>query len=165
MSCNCYTCPHQKQIEELRRRCLKCNPDTTGGTPHGRVKADEYTLSRPRPIDYSMEPSGPATMLPEDIEHKLRMAMSTLFGLDPVDLLLIQHLMRGCSLESFGGRALDTLRRLPDQKLSRMWAAGRKRRILRTFPAMSTVLRTDRVNDMTNGLWHPPKGTSRENKA
>lgn len=137
---NCTACPFQKQIDALRERCLACNPDSTGGTPHGngRVKADDYTLnSVPKAVDYSIAPSGQATHLDAEDEQKLRMAMTDLFGLDPVDLLLLQHIIHGGALSTFG----QTLDRVKGAKIyTRQAALYHKRKILDAFPTIRSVI-------------------------
>lgn len=57
------------------------------------------------------EPPTTCTPLSEENEQKLRIAMATLFGLDPIQLLLVQHLMLGGRLSAFG----DTLRKTHEQ--------------------------------------------------
>lgn len=145
---NCQACPYQAQINALRKRCLMCNPESDGGTPHGRVRADEYTLNCvPKAADYSCIPSGQATSLTPQDEHKLRIAMSSLFGLDPVDLLLVQHLMQGKTLESFGTK-LTAVQHVASYKGSvKGMAWARKSKIIDKIPMLSAVLVNLRENN------------------
>lgn len=145
---NCQACPYQAQINALRKRCLMCNPESDGGTPHGRVIANEYTLNCVKKADdYSSIPSGQATSLTPADEHKLRIAMSSLFGLDPVDLLLVQHLMQGQTLESFGTK-LTAVQRVASYKGSvKGMAWARKSKIIDKIPMLSAVLVNLRENN------------------
>jgi len=146
---NCTACPYQKQIDALRRRCIACNPETTGGTPHGKVKADEFTLnSAPRAIDFDRSPSTRATHLAPEDEHKLRMAMTSLFGLDPIDLLLVHHLMQGGHLEDFDTKLDAVVARSRGYRgATRGMAWAKKVNILRKLPIMAEVLKNTREND------------------
>lgn len=90
-------------------RCIKCkrvNQDDIRirKTPHAR---SEMIGANPTPQD----PPTTCTPLSEENEQKLRIAMATLFGLDPIQLLLVQHIMRGGRLSEFG----DTLRKTHEQ--------------------------------------------------
>lgn len=145
---NCQACPYQSQINALRKRCLMCDPESDGGTPHGRVKADEYTLNAVKKADeYSRIPSGQATSLTPQDEHKLRIAMSSLFGLDPVDLLLVQHLMQGQTLESFSTK-LTAVQHVASYKGSvKGMAWARKSKIIDKIPMLSAVLVNLRENN------------------
>lgn len=147
---NCQACPYQSQINALRKRCLMCDPESTGGTPHGRVKADEYTLNcvkKAADEESARIPSGQATSLTPEDEHKLRIAMSTLFGLDPVDLLLVQHLMQGQTLESFGTK-LTAVQHVASYKGSvKGMAWARKSKIIDKIPMLSAVLVNLRENN------------------
>ena len=148
MNCNCHTCPYQKQIDALRRRCLRCNPETDAGTPHHRVRADEFTLSRPRPLDFSATPSGQATNLSADDEHRLRMAMSAFFGLDLIDLAEVSGLMRGLSYEQIAAElknAARTVMSYHGRASARL--SARKAKILAEIPVLSPVLKNTTEND------------------
>lgn len=140
---NCQACQYQAQINALRKRCLMCDPESDGGTPHGRVIANEYTLNSVKKADAYVEsriPSGQATNLTPQDEHRLRIAMSSLFGLDPVDLLLVQHLMQGQTLESFGSK-LTAVQHVASYKGSvKGMAWARKSKIIDKIPMLSAVL-------------------------
>lgn len=90
-------------------RCIKCKRVSQDDirirkTPHAR---SEMIGANPTPQDTPTT----CTPLSEENEQKLRIAMATLFGLDPIQLLLVQHIMRGGRLSEFG----DTLRKTHEQ--------------------------------------------------
>lgn len=109
---NCDNCPHMERIREALKPCQTCDNGSHHGKSH--VQATDFTLSH-RKDDVVQEEVDPAlaneiqrhdgsagvTNLGSRNEAKLRMAMSTLFGLDPVELLLVQHLFLGGDLATF----------------------------------------------------------------
>ena len=143
----CEKCKHWKLWQAAADACRCCvNAESHQGKSH--VAATEFTLSQPRPVDFDRSPSGQATNLSPDDEDKLRRAMTALFSLDPIELLLVQHLMRERSLDSFG----DVLARLNHQTRNYRGRdaareSARKFRILAKFPQFRAVLQTASEHD------------------
>lgn len=87
--------------------CVKCR----------RVDQDDQRIQRrpsfsennTRPA-FPNKPSERATSLPVDVEDTLRIAMCGLFDLKPLELLLVQHIVHGRPLSTFG-EAIEQVRK------------------------------------------------------
>lgn len=91
---NCDRCPHMKRIKDALKPCALCE----AGKLHGQISTDsaptpELVYSHARTSDHT--PSTGVTALDPDTEDALRKALASIFSLDPVELLLLQHVMNG----------------------------------------------------------------------
>lgn len=132
---NCHNCPHRDDPNRLPR-CLACTR-ADDLSHHGRAVHLNGTDVAAKPTNQLRQ----VTTLPTDVEDRLREALCGLFGLDPVDLLLVQHLFAGGRLSTF-----DETRDRVAQKLAgyhgspRAQAHAAKERIMRAFPLLEPVL-------------------------
>jgi len=154
---NCEKCPHRELIEKARSCCLACNPDAESHHGSSHVQATDYTLAKRIDNEYAFtETVDPAlameiqdhnsasgvTKLRYCDENRLRVSMATLFGLDPVELLLVQHLFLGGDLASFdeSERAVAT-RILRYRGEPRGRAFQLKEAIIRKWPKIEPVFK------------------------
>lgn len=136
---NCAKCPHRELIEKARACCLACDPDSLSHKGRSHVQANDFTLRHA--VNDHAPTTGVTNLSPED-EDKLRRAMSSLFGLDPVDLLLVQHLFSGGRLSTFDDCMIRVSNRLARYHGSpRAMAHAAKERIARAFPQIAPVFR------------------------
>lgn len=159
---NCAKCPHSELIEKARACCLACDPDAVSHKGASHVQANDFTLRHavdgylrsdddqdadlrddwpsydPREDDRDR---GVTNLAPED-EDRLRRAMSSLFGLDALDLLLVQHLFLGGKLSTFfASLARINSRIVAFHGSPRAQAHAAKKRIERSFPEIEPVFR------------------------
>lgn len=145
---NCASCPHMKAIEKALRPCQVCD----AGKLHGQVSTDaapsaELVYAHRQMSNHA--PSSGVTNLEPDAEDSLRKAMASLFALDPVELLLVQHVIKGGSYANFCDVLWPMLRRLRTKEhelcgkkdgfrsLAHTWA----KKIEDKMPQMRDVLR------------------------
>ena len=133
--------------------CIKCQRVTQDdirirNAPH----AIEVTAAvRQRDYDAPPDRDSAHTVtadLSADAEDKLRRAMASLFSLDPIDLLLVQHLMRGGKLADFHrvtDRLEKTIGRYHGSPRALAWA--RKEQILHKFPQFRAVITNAEESD------------------
>lgn len=137
---NCQKCKNWALIEKARSACLACDPNAISHHGASHVEATDYTLAQ-RVLDDHTPSPGVTRLSPED-EDTLRKAMSSLFGLDPVDLLLVQHLFAGRKLSSFDETMIRVSNRLTRYHGSpRAQAHAAKNRIAKAFPALAPVFK------------------------
>lgn len=135
----CDRCPHMAAIRRALAPCQSCDNGSHHGCSH--VQATDYTLAQRRLDDHT--PTAGVTRLDPEDEDILRRAMSTLFGLAPDDLLLVQHLFQGHDLTSFGP-ALERLHRKLHRYNPRTYAQmahAKKESITRVFPALAPIFK------------------------
>jgi len=145
---NCRTCPHMKAIQKALAPCQVCD----AGKLHGQVSTDaapqaELVYAHAKMSDHTT--SSGVTNLAPDAEDSLRKAMASLFALDPVELLLVQHVIKGGSYANFCNVLWPMLRRLRTKErelcgkkdgfrsLAHSWA----KRVEDKMPQMRDVLR------------------------
>lgn len=130
-----------KLIEKCRRACLACNPDAASHKGRSHVQATDFTLAQRMMDDHT--PTSGVTRLSPDVEDLLRKAMSSLFNLDPIDLLLIQHVIRRGNLSNFG-QAFNAIIDRATHYRGRIgaMAAARKDVICEKFPQIAPVLQS-----------------------
>lgn len=146
------SCPNWKLWLKASEACACCvNAESHHG--QSRVTATDYTLAQRRPIDYTREPSGQATDLAPDAEDKLRRAMATLFALDPIDLMLVAHLVQQRPLTDFGD-VLSGVERTIRGYRGRVGAMAfaRKERLLAKMPQLRAVIRTNTERDAASRI-------------
>jgi len=131
----CDRCPHMKRIKDALRPCQSCDEAHV----RNRVQLSDYTVAQRRLDDHA--PTSGVTTLPPDVEDTLRKAMSTLFGLDPVDFLLVQHIFKGGSLGSFGEKLRELHRKIHfyNPSSTRSMAHAKKDAIARVMPQLAPV--------------------------
>ena len=119
---NCDKCKHMKRIVAALRPCQECE----AGKLHSQVHVDGWQMDRAaalrsdgkpraafdRPFDETAQGASGCTALRPQDEERLNAAMKAIFDLDPVELLMLQHMMRGGSFASFSVVMLKMLRRL-----------------------------------------------------
>lgn len=108
---NCTACPHMKRIKAALAPCANCD----AGRLHGQVSTDaapsaELVYAHRKLSDHS--PSSGVTALEPDTEDALRKLLATLVQLEPIELLLIQHVMRGGGYADFAAPLAELNRRL-----------------------------------------------------
>ena len=137
---NCQKCPNWPLVEKAREACLKCDPDAISHHGASHVQATDGTLGEREREDQA--PSSGCTRLSPEDEDILRKAMTSLFGLDPIDLLLAQHLFAGRRLSSFDETMIRVSNRLTRYHGSpRAQAHAAKNRIAKAFPALAPVFK------------------------
>lgn len=89
-----------------RKHCLACNPDEMPRGGRSKVEATDYTISKRKidpcdqvPLSQNLADSDVRGVSPDAFD-RLRTAMTALFALNPLDLLIVQHIANG---GSFGG--------------------------------------------------------------
>jgi len=116
-------------MHHVRERCLNCQ----------RVRDDDIRIAHtPHTISEIVPATPPAmdadgdnvTPLDEGNEARLRMALSTLFALSPVQLLLVQHLLRGNRLSQFGNALKSTHLHIARYRGNERAQAGMMRRAI-----------------------------------
>jgi len=145
---NCDRCPHMKRIKAALTPCQVCE----AGELHGQVSTDaapsaELVYAHAKLTDHT--PSSGVTNLEPDAEDALRKAMASLFALDPVELLLVQHVIKGGGYADFCDVLWPMLRRLrtKEQELRRKRDGFRSlahtwaKKIEDKMPQMADVLR------------------------
>lgn len=136
-------------VERIRRyllaKCRNCRRASQDDiriqkTPHAK---SEYMTVTPATQGGRCERkiAGTITPLDADNEGRLRLGMATLFGLSPIQLLLVQHLMRGGRLAKFGGTLRATHEQIGKYRGSERAQAGMMRdAIIARAPMLAPVL-------------------------
>ena len=136
-------------VERIRRyllaKCRNCRRASQDDiriqkTPHAK---SEYMTVTPATQGGRCERkiAGTITPLDADNEGRLRLGMATLFGLSPIQLLLVQHLMRGGRLAKFGDTLRATHEQIGKYRGSERAQAGMMRdAILARAPMLAPVL-------------------------
>ena len=134
-----HTCHNCKYNGIGDSRCITCN----------RVAQDDIRIKRTPHVTNEMmvnnpptdpHPSG-VTDLPVEVENKLRIAIANLFDLSPIQLLLVQHLIRGYRMSSFGDRLIQISSHISKCRGSKRAMAGMMRNsIVEKFPALAVIL-------------------------
>lgn len=136
METKCHNCKYREDPDRLER-CLKCTK-IDDDSYHGKV----VHLNGRNPPAVPQRPSVYVTSLPPEIEDKLREAMTTFFGLDPVEYLLIHHLFHGGKLSSFADALRKLAIRINKYKGSeKSMAHAMKEAIGRKWPAIAPVIK------------------------
>lgn len=136
---DCTRCPHKDLVEKARACCLACDPDSLSNHGASHVQATDFTLRHA--IKDHAPTDGVTNLAPED-EDKLRRAMSSLFGLSPIDLLLVQHLFTGGRLSTFDDCMIRVSNRLASYHgRPRAMARMAKERIAKSFPQIAPVFK------------------------
>lgn len=142
METKCHNCKHRNDPNRLQR-CLKCRK-ADDESYHGKV----VHLNGRDIAQKTQAGSRYVTDLPNDIEDKLREAMCSLFGLDPIELLLVHHLINGGRLSSFGDRLAKVASRIGRYRGSqRAQAHAMKEAIGRKMPTIAIVINAKAVVD------------------
>lgn len=132
---NCHNCPDRSNPDRLEK-CLKCNRADDMSYHGTTVHLNGKEVAAPPPTQPRQ-----VTNLPPDVEDKLREAMCSLFDLDPIELLLVQHLIRGGKLSTFADRLVKVTNRIVRYRGSeRAQAHAMKEAIGRKFPTISPVI-------------------------
>jgi len=97
---NCGKCPHMRKIEAALKPCANCD----AGKLHGQVYIDtrpdpSFILTHAKPTDHT--PQTGVTALAPDVEESLRIALATVFAFNPVEVLLLRHILAGGSYTSY----------------------------------------------------------------
>ena len=154
---NCLKCEkrirtprHDYSVAELaamcRRHCLACDPETI---PHGgrsHVQATDFTLSKRKvdpcdqvPIAENLADTDIDGISPEAFD-RLRKAMTALFALAPLDLMIVQHIFNGGRFSEVRGVIETLLRKCQKYHGSvRQMVYSRKNGIISKFPQIETV--------------------------
>lgn len=144
---NCELCPHMAAIKKALKPCQACE----AGQLHGQVHVDASTTdwAAKQRIDTNHTQTDGVTSLDPDTENALRVAMANLFDLEPIELLLVQHVIKGGSYASFCDVLFQLLRRLRTKEqelcgkkdgfrsLAHTWA----KKVEAKMPKMRDVLR------------------------
>lgn len=126
-------CPVFRQIETLRDKCLACNVCGRGNTLQvggsGVVHLDaaeepetilQRSVGKRKHLfeEEALEAELPhnVTQLPEDVEETLRFVLTSLFGLTPIEFLLLHHLDNGGNLGNFSAYIADLMQDLGKYK-------------------------------------------------
>lgn len=97
----------QQLVEICRCRCICCDPERKPKGGRSQVESNDYTLSQ-RKVDQCSNALTPSDMVESscigvspDAFDRFRIAMTALFALSPLDLLIVQHIANGGSFGSF----------------------------------------------------------------
>lgn len=146
---NCNRCPHRELVERARACCMACDPDAQSNHGVSHVQANDFTLSQ-AVNDHT--PTTGVTSLPPDIEDTMRKFLSTLFSLDPTEMLLIQHLVRKsvtvngqsesssfANFRTFLGQVSHDIEATGDGSSSRAMACAKYKSIVKKFKVFEAV--------------------------
>lgn len=108
---NCHNCEQKVRtprseytvaelIERLRPYCLRCNPAEMPRGGYSQVEATEATVAR-RIVQHQTDDDDMCAGVSADAFDRFRIAITTLFALDPMDLLIVQCLLNGGSYGDF----------------------------------------------------------------
>lgn len=91
----------QQLVEICRCRCICCDPERKPKGGRSQVESNDYTLSQ-RKVDPCANALTPSDMVESscrgispDAFDRLRTAMTALFALNQLDLLIVQHIANG----------------------------------------------------------------------
>ena len=156
----CDRCPHLREIRNALKPCADCDAGRLPGTVHLDAAADPHlVLSRALPTDHT--PQTGVTALDPATEDALRIALSTVFAFDQVEILLLRHILAGGAYASFNRPLRDLAERLAKydladnapgfRQLAKSWAD----RMVRTMPALEAVFQA-RIAESA-GISRPPR--------
>lgn len=155
----CHKCPHQREINRLRELCCQCvardaerakkgkstEMDNPSGKGHTTVSLDamqepEGILRQSAAYDPTRVPSEPVTLLPEDVEMRLRSELASFLRLSFMNQMLLIWVMRGESLSEFS--RLDWLPKGAKSKgfLTRQAAGERIDTLKKNCPGIAGVI-------------------------
>lgn len=154
---NCLKCEkrirsprHDYSVAELaamcRKHCISCNPDEMPRGGRSQVEATDYTIAR-RKVDPCDQVPIAENQADTDIEgvspdafDRLRKAMTALFALAPLDLLIVQHIFNGGRFSEVRGVIERLLRKCQKYHGSaRQMVYSRKNGIIAKFPQIEAV--------------------------
>jgi len=157
----CEVCPHLKAIEHALAPCAVCD----SGRLHGTVSIDgspdpNLILSHASPNDHTPQ-TGVTTLAPE-VEDALRIALATIFAFDPVEILLLRHILAGGTYASFNRPLRELADRLAKydladdapgfRSLAQTWAV----RMKKTMPSLEDLFKA-RIKESTKKIPRTPK--------
>ena len=133
-------------IDLLRPKCVSCDPNEMPRGGRSQVELTDFTASKRKvdPCSRALEPaesvdSSCVGVSPEAF-GRLRTAMTSLFALDPLDLLIIQHIVNGGAMADFPKVYVDLMTRCSRYRGSaRQMVYARKRRIEEALPQLKPV--------------------------
>jgi len=138
----CHSCELNGKQDPRCLNCRRVNQDDIriAKTPHTR---SEMVAAQPQ-----AEPYGYCTKLPHEVEDTLRQAMASFWGLDPIELLCVQHIMRGQRLSAFGNTLRKIYQRIGKYRGSERAQAGMMRdAIARKMPMLAPILKAHAKGD------------------
>lgn len=129
----CTRCPLNGKMSS---ECLSCDGAETYSYRYRQYIAEGYD-----PPSRDTSGSAPCTRLGEDDEDRLRVAMSNLFSLSPLELLCLQAIMQRKTLEEFAKQTTRFFQKHYGQmmknkcgRFTRFHAFQLRKSILRKFP-------------------------------
>lgn len=142
MEVKCHNCKYREDPNRLQR-CLKC-VKADDSSYHGKI----LHLNGRVPVQQKQLPSPYVTQLSPEMEDKLREAMCSLFGLDPIEFLFIHHIFKGGYLSSFGDYLRQIATRIGKYKGSeRQMAHVMKESIGRKWPLIAPIIKAKGKKD------------------
>lgn len=142
----CDVCPHMKHIKDALAPCAVCDAGRLCGTVHLDAAPDPCLLiSRALPNDHT--PQDGVTALTPEVENALRIALSTIFAFDPVEIMLLRHILAGGTYASFNRPLRDLRDRLARYDLDddapgfRSLAHTRSKRMTEAMPTLEDLFR------------------------
>ncbi len=104
-------------IEMLRPKCVVCDPTQMPRGGRSQVDATDFTLSK-RKVDPCDQVPIAANQADRDVRgvspeafDRFRTAMTALFSLNPLDLLIVQHIANGGSFGSFASVFINLMQK------------------------------------------------------
>lgn len=133
-------------IEMLRPKCIACDPSQISHGGRSHVQATDFTLSK-RKVDPCDQVPLAANQADRDVcgvspdaFDRLRKAMTTLFALSPIDLLIVQHIFNGGRFSEVREVIERLLRKCQKYHGSvRQMVYARKNGIIERFPQIEAV--------------------------
>lgn len=134
-------------IELLRPKCLACDPDELSRGGKSQVEATEFTLSHRKidpcdqvPLSQNQADRDVRGVSPEAFD-RLRMAMTALFALHPLDLLIVQHIANGGKYSDIEQVYINLMQKCKRYHGSaRQMIYARKNNILKKLPQLKPMM-------------------------
>ena len=130
-------------IELCRPRCLSCNPNEIPRGGSSQEQLTDFTASKrlPVPIVYADADDCCVGVSP-DAFARLREAMTALFALSPIDLLIVQHIANGGKLDAFPKVYIDLMAKCKLYHGSpRQMVKARKDNIIKKIPQLGPLIK------------------------
>lgn len=163
---NCNKCPNRELVERARACCLACDPDAIPNKNTLHYQANDYALAA-KPNGDDQGGHAKVTHLDQEDEDALREAMASMFGLDPVDLLLVQHLVNGGRMSTFYSSIMSVGSRISSYRgphSARVHAAWKRvvRKVPQLAPVIGPLLRDSSRSGLADAVRSHPLGKGRK---
>jgi len=142
----CEVCPHLQEVKDALKPCSVCEAGRLHGEVHLDAAPDPRLIqSRALPTDHT--PQTGVTALDPQTEDALRIALATVFQFDPVEIMLLRHILAGGTYASFNRPLRKLAERLAKYDLAddapgfRSLAHTWSKRMTDAMPALEDLFR------------------------